>query len=361
MTPDARVKTHFVLIDCVGVSESPMNDARPLERKKFISFKKLLQHVNHGGADPEMVSSLASRLARLDRQLGPPERERVAAISDGSSVRQITRGIVDALDADAHVERARERFEVPPEAEPSEEQVETASREMIREAVTPLANNPRLRKLIRELKQQFDQIIDEISQDELLEAAPAPQVREKARELVRSFEHYLEEHKEEIDALQFFYSQPYASRLRYDDIRALVDAIGAPPRNWTPDRLWRAYEQLDESRVRGASSERLLTDVVSLVRFALHRDEELVPYGEQVRHRFEVWLAQQGTAGREFSEEQLRWLGMIRDHVAQSLEIEVEDFDLTPFVEEGGLGKAGEVFGEEFAGLIQELNEVLAA
>ncbi|MCP3919364.1 MAG: restriction endonuclease subunit R, partial [bacterium] len=107
VTPDARVKTHFVLIDCVGVSESPMNDARPLDRKKFISFKKLLQHVTHGGADPEMVSSLASRLTRLDRQLGPPEHERVAAVSDGSSVRQITRGIVDALDADAHVERAR--------------------------------------------------------------------------------------------------------------------------------------------------------------------------------------------------------------------------------------------------------------
>ena len=41
-------------------TESPMNDTRPLERKKFVSFKKLLQHVTHGGADPEMVSSLAN-------------------------------------------------------------------------------------------------------------------------------------------------------------------------------------------------------------------------------------------------------------------------------------------------------------
>jgi type I restriction enzyme, R subunit len=361
VTPDAKAKTHFVLLDCVGVSESPMNDTRPLDRKKFVSFKKLLRRVSHGGTDPELVSSLASRLARLDLQFGPPEHERVEALTEGTSLRAITRGMVAALDADAHIQHARERFALPPEEEPSEKQVETAARELITEAVKPLAHNPQLRKLLLELKQHFDQIIDEISQDELLEAAPAPEVREKARQLVHSFEDYLKEHRDEIDALQFFYSQPYERRLRFEDIRALADAIGAPPRNWTPERLWRAYEQLDADRVRGASSERLLTDVVSLVRYALHQTEALVPYGEQVHRRFEGWLAQQETAGREFSQEQLRWLGMIRDHVAQSLEIDVEDFDLTPFVEEGGLGKAGEVFGEEFAGLIAELNEVLAA
>ena len=89
--------------------------------------------------------------------------------------------------------------------------------------------------------------------------------------LVQSFEAYIAEYKDEIEALQFFYAQPYARRLRYDDIRALASAIGAPPRNWTPERLWQAYQQLDQNRVRGASGDRLLTDIVSLVRFALHQ------------------------------------------------------------------------------------------
>ena len=52
---------------------------------------------------------------------------------------------------------------------------------------------------------------------------------------------------------------------------------------------------------------------------------------------------------------------MMRDHVAQSLEIDIDDFDLTPFVEHGGVGKAAQVFGKELRPLLAELNEVLAA
>ena len=110
--------------------------------------------------------------------------------------------------------------------------------------------------MIREIKQQFDQIIDEVSKDELLEAGASEEAKEKARELTQNFKQYLAENKDEIDALQFFYSQPYERRLHFKDIEALANAIGAPPRSWTPERLWRAYEQLDKSRVRGASSQR---------------------------------------------------------------------------------------------------------
>jgi type I restriction enzyme R subunit len=82
--------------------------------------------------------------------------------------------------------------------------------------------------------------------------------------------------KAEIDALQFFVSVPHRDRLRFADIKALAEAIKAPPRSWTPEVLWRAYEVLEKDRVRGASGERLLTDIVSLVRFALRQDSELV-------------------------------------------------------------------------------------
>lgn len=113
--------------------------------------------------------------------------------------------------------------------------------------------------------------------------------------------------------------------------------------------------------MRGASSERLLTDIVSLIRFALRQQDELTPYAEQVHARFANWLAQQRTAGHAFTDEQLRWLGMMRDHVVQSLEVEMSDFDLTPFVEQGGLGRAAQVFGKELPKIVRELNEVLAA
>ena len=164
-----------------------------------------------------------------------------------------------------------------------------------------------------------------------------------------------------MDALRFFYGQPYAARLRYQDIQALAQAIGAPPRSWTPAQLWRAYETLDRDRVRGASSERLLTDLVSLVRFAMRRDAELAPFGDGVRARFDRWLAQQGAAGRTFTADQVRWLEMMRDHIAASVEMAVDDFDYAPFAEEGGLGRAAQVFGDRLRPLIDELNEALAA
>ena len=176
-----------------------------------------------------------------------------------------------------------------------------------------------------------------------------------------SFEQFIEENRDEIEALQFFYAQPHSRRLTFRDIKELAAAIKAPPRSWTPEKLWRAYETLRKDRVRGASGQRLLTDIVSLVRFAVHKDDELVPFGEQVRERFEQWLAQQRDAGHAFTPEQRRWLEMMRDHIATSLEMTVEDFDLAPFVEEGGLGRAAQVFGGELRRVLDELNGALAA
>ncbi len=183
---------------------------------------------------------------------------------------------------------------------------------------------------------------------------------DRAQATVASFKIYIEEHRDEITALQFLYSRPYAQRLRLKDVRALADAISAPPRNWTPDALWRAYETLDKSRVRGSGT-RVLTDMVSLVRYAVGKENELIPYPQQVNMRFAAWLAHQEINGRAFTLEQHMWLEAIRDHVALSLHIEPDDFEYPPFAQRGGIGRASEVFGAEWPSLLEELNEVLAA
>ena len=232
---------------------------------------------------------------------------------------------------------------------------------LLKRATEPLATMPALRTLLQDLNPEVDQVIDEVSQDELLEAGASEEAREKARALVADFERFIEEHKDEIDALQFFYAQPYSKRLSFQDIKALAEAIKAPPRSWTPEKLWRAYETLSRDKVRGASGKRLLTDIVSLVRFATHRDDELVPFGQQVRERFEQWMVQQQNRGRAFTPEQVRWLEMMRDHVVTSLEMTVEDFDYAPFAEAGGRGKAAQVFGDGLREVLAELNGALAA
>jgi type I restriction enzyme R subunit len=351
---DAVAKTHFVIVDCVGMTETQLADTQPLERKRTVSLKALLEHVAMGGTDPEVLSSLASRLARLDKQCGPAEQARVADASGGAKLSTICGAIVAGLDPDRQIAEARRAFAVPAGAEPTAAQTKQAAETLLKRATEPLATKPALRTLLVDLKRELEQVIDEVSEE-------SPEAKEKAQSLVADFERFIEEHKDEIDALHFFYAQPYSKRLSYKDIKALAEAIKAPPRVWTPEKLWRAYETLAKDKVRGASGKRLLADIVSLVRFATHRDDELVPFGEQVRDRFAAWMAQQENRGRVFTVEQRRWLEMMRDHIATSLEMTVEDLDYAPFAEAGGRGKAVQVFGEELREVLDELNGALAA
>ena len=73
------------------------------------------------------------------------------------------------------------------------------------------------------------------------------------------------------------------------------------------------------------------------------------------------WMAQQRSAGVAFTAAQQEWLELIRDHVAASMGIEMDDFEYAPFAQRGGAGKAYQVFGERLEPLLNELNEVLAA
>jgi type I restriction enzyme R subunit len=361
VTPDAHGKTHFVIVDCVGITETPLADTQPLERNKSVPFKVLLEHVAAGGSDPEVLSSLASRLSRLAKECGPDEDARIRAASGGLALTQITHGIVEALDPDRQQAHARSAHKLATDQEPTEPQLEQAARALAREAVTPLATRPGLRQVLQDIKRELEQVIDEVSKDALLFAGASAEAKEKAKALVASFERFIADNKDEIDALQFFFRVPHRERLRFEDIKALAATIKAPPRSWTPEVLWRAYELLEKDRVRGASGKRLLTDIVSLVRFALHQDDTLVPHAERVRARYESWMAIQTNHGRRFTEPQIRWLEMMRDHVAASLEIAIEDFDAVPFIQAGGLGRATQVFGNDLAPLLRELNEVLAA
>jgi len=148
-------------------------------------------------------------------------------------------------------------------------------------------------------------------------------------------------------------------RLRFEDVKQLAEAITKPPRSLTTSKLWHAYEVLDKSKVRSTTRSRLLADIVSLVRFAIGKDTILRPYVETVNERFQNWLTAQENLGRKFTPEQRAWLEIIRDHMATSVTIEPEDFDLTPFTQKGGLGKAHQVFGPDLPRVLEELNEAL--
>ncbi len=352
VTPDATDKERFVIVDAVGVTESELGESFSLDRKPSVPFDKLLDLVAMGDREPDTLSSLASRLARLDRRLSPQDRQAVESVADGATIKELVSKLVNATDPDEALKAAQEATG---QEDPPEEAIAKAEKELLEAAAKPFAANPELRQRLIDIHRAYEQTIDTVSRDTVLRAEFSGA---EADELTRSFREYIEDHRDEITALQVLYQRPYRQRLSYAEIRALSEVLQSPPRSWTPPRLWDAYRQLDRSRVRG-SSQRVMADIVSLVRYAVGHEGELAPFAEQVEERFRGWLATQEIAGRQFTDEQRQWLEDIKDHIAGSVSIEPADLQHAPFVQRGGIGRAHALFGDGLAPLLEELNLAL--
>jgi type I restriction enzyme, R subunit len=232
-------------------------------------------------------------------------------------------------------------------------------RQAMGEALKPF-HNPKLREAILAAMAALEQVIDEVSQDRLDFAGHSKAAKEKARTILSNFRQFIEDNRNEIEALTILYSRPYRAGLRYRQVKELAEAVKRPPVAAPLERLWQAYEAVEPDKVKAHGGKQLV-DVVALVRHALDPNSPLVPVGMTVEERYQGWLARQADAGVTFTPEQRKWLDAIKNHIASSLHIDQETFDDLPFNQMGGLGRAYELFGDGLPGILEELNERLAA
>jgi type I restriction enzyme R subunit len=355
VTPDARGKTRFVLVDAVGVTQSVKADTRPLDQKKSVPTQKLLQQVAQGAPDDETLSSLASRLTRLDLNLTPDDRKKIEDKA-GKPLIDIARDLFSSVDPDAISREAQGRDGSPqPSAEVPQKLLDEVASELKEDAVTPF-HQPEFRNLLVDLQKQSDLIVDTHSIDTVTYAGLDT---EKAQGIIQSWQGFLEENKDEITALQIIYAQRQQDQhLTFRLIKDLADAMSSAPYHLAPENIWTAYEVLEKQKVRGARPEKLLTTLVTMVRYASGAADELVPFPDLIDQRFQTWLQQHDGS---FDPEQIEWLQMIKDHIAQAVAIDIEDFQEVPFNQRGGLARARKVFGERLNPILEELNEVLVA
>ena len=354
---DAHAKTHFVIVDAVGVCESDKTDSRPLERQPTVAFDKLLLGVALGKRDEDTLTTLAGRLARLDRELDPAQRQQVTEVAGGKTLAVMSAALLRAIDPDVIAEKATgkpgtEQQEVAPE------KFEAARQQLILEACAPF-DQPAVRETLVKLKQQNEQTIDTVTADVVLSQGFDAAAKEKADALLKSFRDYIEQHQAEITALQLLYSRPYQQRLTEKMLKELEKKLREHHAAWTEDNLWAACAAANPGKVKGRSQAGRFADLVALVRFALEQQPVLEPFAESVTTRFNEWLMDKAKAGVKFSADQLAWLGLIRDHIATSLSIDPEDFEFAPFNQRGGLGKAHQLFGDRLLPLLDELNMAL--
>ncbi len=362
-------KTRFVLIDAVGVEKSLKTESRPLEKKPGVPLKDLLQGVAMGHRDDDTVLSLANRLVRLAKQLDDKAQARIAKASGGVPVADLGKALIAALNPDAVVQTAlataQAMGKTVNEDQLRPEELDAARATRVAAACAPF-DQPALRDEIENARREREQIIDHINLDQVTFSGFSAQAEAQAHAVIQTFASYLQQHKDEIAALGFFYQQPYQRRaLTFDMIEDLHERLSRPPLMLTTERLWSAYARVQASRVKGAETKRQLTDLVSLVRFALGLDgegAELRPFADEVDKRFQAWIwrhnAQRGTA---FTPEQTEWLRLMKDHIASSCSIGRDDFDYAELADKGGLQRVWQVFGDELDGLMDEMNRELVA
>jgi type I restriction enzyme R subunit len=361
VTPDAKVKTHFVIVDCVGVCEEEKSATKPLDREPSVPLDKLLDAVSKGMVSDDLASSIASKLVRLDQRLDDNQREMIQEASGGKTLQQISGDLLGSIDPDKSAEVAKKKFGV---EEPSEEQIKKVEKERVADALKTF-HSPKLRDAILGVRRSLDQVIDEQTPDELLKAGFSEEALLKARTMLTSFKKFIEDNRDEIEAIKILYSRPYRAGLRFKHIKELATKLNQPPFYVDPSRpeslvrLWQAYELVEPAKVKGKGGKQLV-DVIALVKHAIDPSTPLAPMGMTVEERYTEWLTEKAKAGITFTTDQKKWLDAIKDHIASSLAIEQDDLEEVPFNTIGGLGRAYELFGDRLAPILDELNMRLA-
>lgn len=372
-TPAAKyTKDHFVIIDAIGVEKSQKTDSRPLEKKPGMSLKEVLEGVAMGHRDEDLLTTLANRLMRLDKQINERERNTFAEKAGGKTITQVVKELLNAYDPDT-IENLEHKIksENPGAAPDHINKVVGERHNTIVEQAASVFNNYELRNYVIDVRRKYDQTIDHINPDEIVKIGWVKDNVAGAQTLIAEFTAWIEAHKNEITALQIFYGQPYRKReLTYKMISDLFELLTREKPVIKLSQLWDAYATQEDDDMKGKLVKRLprtekpkqeLILLVSILRKAIGTDEWLTNYETTVDRNFQEWVFKKQAGALKFTEEQMQWLRMIKDYVAASFHITTDDFDLSPFNAAGGLGKYYQLFQNDYEKILDELNEGLAA
>lgn len=358
VTPSAKTaKTHFVVIDAVGVSDSLKIDSRPLDKKKSMSLKDLMMNAVLGQKDEDVLSSLADRIARIDREVKKDDKDKLKELSGGKTLTEVAHELLSAINPDKIEEEAAKLQVI--NGNLLEENLAKAKKILAKKA-TEVFNQPEFRNYLEAVRERNEQIVDTTNPDMVINVGWNKKVKEKAESIIKNFKEYIEANKDEIIAIQIFYGQPFRRReLTFKMIKDLCDIIKLTRPEIAPLHVWNAYEKIENVKTDSPRDE--LTALVSLIRHAIGIDKKLINYENIVNKNFQRWVFAKQAGTLKFTNEQMDWLRMIKDHIASSVHIESDDFEYNPFAERGGLAKAHQIFDGKLDEIINELNETLAA
>lgn len=356
VTPDAKSKTHFVIIDAVWVIERDITDTKPLDKKPSVAFDKILKFVSMWSTDPEVLSTLVSRISRISTSFSDEQHQELEKIW-WITLKQLNKNIIEAIDEDNIINKTLEITWKKNKEELEEKEIKETRIKLAKEALKPIYN-PKFRNRLIEIKTENEQIIDNVSQDAILFSWFSEDAKLKAKWVIESFKHFIEENKEDLELIKTYYSKNYKSKINFENVKKFAKKIESISILKNPENIWRAYITLTPERVIESDSY-WNTDYISLICYTAEKTDMLEPYKIIVSEKYDKWLDEERNKWIDFNNNQLEWMETMKDEIANSINISIQDFEYGRLAQKWGIWKAHEVFWDNLNNIVERMNEVL--
>jgi len=272
---------------------SPTDDS---EWAQTITFKELLEHIAHGDLPDKYLRTLASRLSRIHNKADNSQRKRIQELA-GCCMDELASRIFDAMEKDT----------LPPFTDINQPNNERKG------LVAVIAQRHKLREYLLILNAGFVNILQP-GEDTLISKGFSV---EEAKETTSAFEQYCEEHKDEIEALRIIYNNE-GTPITYAMLKDLQQRIKMANNRFTIAELWNKYCQLYPEKVSRHSKKEekdALTNIIQLVRFALHQISKLESLYPSANRYFNLWC---GQLQRQLTEEQMNVISRVAQYIASN-------------------------------------------
>lgn len=275
VTPNAFSKDLFYLVDAVGVTEHEHSIIGPYEGpgEPILTLKELFERITHGNVCDEYLRILAGRLSRIHKKSSEMERQEFIKIAN-IDMNNIAAGIYEALELNL----------LPEYVDIEEPNIERKT------LVNHLINNPQARHYLLVLNAGFVKILQP-GEDTLISKGFSI---EEAQETTQAFEKYIEEHKDEIEALRIIYNNE-GEPLTYATLKDLENKLKTENNKFNPHLLWNTYSIIKPDAVKKFSTleeKQAITNIIQLVRFAYHQINTLETLSSSAIQYFNLWCGQ---------------------------------------------------------------------
>jgi type I restriction enzyme R subunit len=317
-------KSHFTVFDCFDGTlleyfrSATAITAEPPE-KELRTIKQIIDDVWENRDRDYNIRCLVRRLQRINKEMSGAARELFAAYIPNGDMATFAAGLAATL---------RKDF--------------TGTMSLLRKPDFQdlLVNYPRApRTFIIGYEVQ-----DEVSSAWLVRGLDGKEY--KPEDYLAAFARFVKENPAHVEAIEILLDRPRGWST--EALGELRQKLSATNERFTVDNLQKAH------KVR---YDKALVDIISMVKHAARDQEPLFTASERVHRAFETV-----TAGKQFSDEQQKWLDRIRDHLIENLSIDRDDFENVPvFTRFGGWGRANKTFNNQLDNIINDLNEAIAA